>query len=35
MSDVFWGIVVPAAIMIVSFGLTLYVYRVFSRRDPQ
>jgi hypothetical protein len=29
----FWGIAVPAAIMIVSFALTLYLYKVFSEKE--
>ena len=29
-----WGVVVPAAIMFVSFALTLYLYRMFSRKGP-
>ena len=34
MSNLIWGIAVPGAIMIVSFGLTIYLYYRFSKKDP-
>ena len=33
-SYVLWGIVVPGAIMIIAFGLTIYLYLRFSKKDP-
>jgi TRAP-type C4-dicarboxylate transport system permease large subunit len=33
MGNLFWGIVVPGAIMAVSFGLTIYLYYRFSKKD--
>jgi len=32
-SYVLWGIVVPGSIMIVSFGLTIYLYYRFSKKE--
>ena len=33
--DLLWGVVVPAAVMILSFALTFYLCRMFSRKGPE